>query len=164
MIATYLFYLLSFVGILCALLMVWTKNPVHSILYLIGTFFTIAGHYFLLNAQFLGVIHIIVYAGAIMVLFLYVIMMMNLNVATEPLKSNLQKITGTIATGLLGLVLVVAARNADLSMEHNKDVTIGYVENLGKILFSDYLVPFEISSILLLGSMVGAVFLSKKVN
>ena len=62
MVTELLFYLLSFVAILCAIMMIFSKNPVHSILYLIATFFAIAGHYFLLNAQFLGMVHIIVYA------------------------------------------------------------------------------------------------------
>ena len=73
------FYSLSFLAIFSGLAMILSRNPVHSVLYLIVTFFAIAGHYFLLNAEFLGAVHIIVYAGAIMVLFLYVIMMLNLN-------------------------------------------------------------------------------------
>ena len=91
-----LFYFLSFVGVLSALMVVFSKNPVHSVLYLIITFFAIAGHYLLLNAQFLFVTHIIVYAGAIMVLFLYVIMLLNLNNESEPHKSTLLKIAASI--------------------------------------------------------------------
>src|SRR5277367_5611497 len=87
MITTYLFYLLSFLAIMFGLMVVLSKNPVHSVLYLVLTFFTIAGHYVLLNAQFLAAVHIIVYAGAIMVLFLFVIMLLNLNKETEPHKS-----------------------------------------------------------------------------
>ena len=83
MITTYLFYFLSFLAIMFALMVVFSKNPVHSVLYLVLTFFTIAGHYVLLNAQFLAAVHIIVYAGAIMVLFLFVIMLLNLNKETE---------------------------------------------------------------------------------
>jgi len=82
------FYFLSFFGIICALLVVFSKNPVYSVLYLILTFFAIAGHYILLNAQFLAAVHVIVYAGAIMVLFLYVIMLLNLNQESEPHKST----------------------------------------------------------------------------
>jgi NADH-quinone oxidoreductase subunit J len=164
MISQYLFYLLSFIAILSAVMMVFTKNPVHSVLYLIVTFFSIAGHYFLLNAQFLGVVHIIVYAGAIMVLFLYVIMMLNLDEEIEPVKTNAQKFAGVISACTLCLVLVAALRGAEIKTlaETNVRSEIGLVTNLGKTLFNDFLLPFELASILLLGSMVGSVFLSKK--
>jgi NADH-quinone oxidoreductase subunit J len=158
----YLFYLLSFVAILSALLMVTAKNPVHSVLYLVVTFFSIAGHYFLLNAQFLGVVHIIVYAGAIMVLFLYVIMMLNLNEEVEPMKSNFQKFAGVISAGLMALVLIASMRTADIKTTSSPSSEIGFVSNLGQTLFNEYLLPFELASILLLAAMVGAVFLSKK--
>lgn len=163
MISQYLFYFLSFVAILSALMMVFSKNPVHSVLYLVVTFFSIAGHYFLVNAQFLGVVHIIVYAGAIMVLFLYVIMMLNLNEEIEPIKTNLQKFIGVISAGLLSLVLIASVRGAELKTTlTERDSQIGFVNNLGKTLFNEYLLPFELASILLLAAMVGAVFLSKK--
>ena len=75
----YIFWFLSFLALMSSLMVVFTKNAVYSVLCLIITFFAIAGHYLLLNAQFLAAVHIIVYAGAIMVLFLFVIMLMNLN-------------------------------------------------------------------------------------
>src|SRR3569832_2803837 len=96
-----LFYFLSFLSILSALMMVVSKNPIHSVLYLIITFFAIAGHYILLNAQFLAAVHIIVYAGAIMVLFLYVIMMLNLNADVEPHKSKAARAAAVVAGGIL---------------------------------------------------------------
>lgn len=74
-----MFCVLSLIAITSAALLIFSKSPIHSVLYLIVTFFAIAGHYILLNAQFLAVVHVIVYAGAIMVLFLFVIMMLNLN-------------------------------------------------------------------------------------
>ena len=104
----YLFYFLAFVSIFSALLVVSAKNPIHSVLFLIITFFAIAGQYIILNAQFLAIVHIIVYAGAIMVLFLFVLMLLNLNKETEPVKSNLMKGIGVLAGCLLGLVLVAA--------------------------------------------------------
>ncbi|MBP6396351.1 MAG: NADH-quinone oxidoreductase subunit J [Saprospiraceae bacterium] len=162
MVTELMFYFLSFVAILSAIMMISTKNPVHSILYLIVTFFAIAGHYFLLNAQFLGMVHIIVYAGAIMVLFLYVIMMLNLNEDAEPVKSKYQKISATLSGGIFMLVMVAGLRSADVSLEKAKNTDIGLVNQLGKVLFHDYLLPFELSSILLLSAMIGAVFLSKK--
>src|SRR5437762_9214693 len=91
-------------------MVVFSKNPIHSVLYLIITFFAIAGHYVLLNAQFLAAVHVIVYAGAIMVLFLFVIMLLNLNKETEPHKSNALKLAAVIAAGLLLVVLVGALK------------------------------------------------------
>ncbi|MBI3511640.1 MAG: NADH-quinone oxidoreductase subunit J [Bacteroidetes bacterium] len=158
-----LFGTLSFIAILSGILVIFSKNPVHSVLYLIVAFFAIAGHYILLNAQFLAIVHIIVYAGAIMVLFLFVIMMLNLNKETEPHKPAWIQIAAVIAGGVLMVTLVGALRNAgSLPLTQPNDVNIGLVGNLGKVLFTDFLVPFEISSILFLAAMVGAVMLGKK--
>ena len=161
--ALQLFYFLSFLAVLSAMMVVVSKNPVHSVLYLILTFFAIAGHYILMNAQFLAAVHIIVYAGAIMVLFLYVIMMLNMNEEVEPHKSKLLKIAATITGGLLMLVLVGVIRSASETTPINQtDTQIGLIKNLGKVLYTDFMLPFEISSILLLAAMVGAVMLGKK--
>lgn len=158
----YLFYFLSFLALLSALMVIFSKNPVHSVLYLIITFFAIAGHYLLLNAQFLAAVHIIVYAGAIMVLFLYVIMLLNLNKEAEPHKPRLVKYAAVIAGGLVMVVLVGALRGADTQVNVVAgESEIGLVKNLGRVLFDEYLFPFEISSILFLAAMVGAVMLGK---
>ena len=92
-----LFWFLSVVALFSALMVISSKNPVFSVLWLIVTFFSISGHYILLNAQFLAIVNIIVYAGAIMVLFLFVIMLMNLNQETEPQKNRWIKLAGAIA-------------------------------------------------------------------
>ena len=163
MITNYLFYLLSFLAIMFALMVVLSKNPVHSVLYLVLTFFTIAGHYVLLNAQFLAAVHIIVYAGAIMVLFLFVIMLLNLNKETEPHKSIWLKTSAAIASGLLLVVLVGSLKGAEtIQPAATFNSSIGLIENLGKTLFNEFLLPFEVVSILLLSAMVGAVMLGKK--
>jgi len=83
-----LFWFLSVLALGSAIMVVASKNPVHSILFLIITFFAISGHYILLNAQFLAIVNVIVYAGAIMVLFLFVVMLMNLNADSEPPQKN----------------------------------------------------------------------------
>ncbi len=144
-------------------MVVVSKNPVHSVLYLIMTFFAIAGHYILMNAQFLAAVHIIVYAGAIMVLFLYVIMMLNLNAEVEPQKSKVLKIAATFSGGLLMLVLVGVIRKAsELSPANPADSQLGMIRNLGKVLYTDFILPFEVASILLLAAMVGSVMIGKK--
>jgi NADH-quinone oxidoreductase subunit J len=163
MLTQYAFYFLSILAIFSALMVVFSRNPVHSVLYLVVTFFSIAGHYFLMNSQFLAMVHIIVYAGAIMVLFLYVIMMLNLNTDTEPNKSNWVKGAAVVTGGLLMLILVVSTKSADALPVHKEmNPNIGLISNLGKVLYNEYMLPFEVSSILFLVSMIGAVMLGKK--
>ena len=158
-----IFLTLAVISVITALLMVLSKNPVHSVLYLILTFFAIAGQYILLNAQFLAVVHIIVYAGAIMVLFLFVLMLLNLNKDTEPQKSSLWKLSASIAAGML-LVTMVGAMRGSISVNTPENVNekVGLVENLGLVLFTDFVVPFEIAGILFLAAMVGAVLVGKR--
>src|SRR5258705_7767873 len=94
-----LFWLLAVLALFSALMVVVSKNPVYSVLWLIFTFFCISGHYILLNAQFLFIVNIIVYAGAIMVLFLFVIMLMNLNKSSEPQKNRWLRMAGVLGRG-----------------------------------------------------------------
>jgi NADH-quinone oxidoreductase subunit J len=159
-----LFWLLSVVALFSALMVITNKNPVYSVLWLIVTFFSISGHYILLNAQFLAIVNIIVYAGAIMVLFLFVIMLMNLNKETEPQKNRWLKLAGAVAGGCLLLVLVAALKDTDLKQQQAlvNEGSIGLIKNLGKELFTTYVVPFEISSVLFLSAMIGAVVIGKK--
>ncbi|MBX2889695.1 MAG: NADH-quinone oxidoreductase subunit J [Saprospiraceae bacterium] len=161
--ALYVFLTLAVVSVVFSLLMVFTKNPVHSVIYLIITFFSIAGQYVMLNAQFLAVVHIIVYAGAIMVLFLFVLMLLNLNAAAEPTQSRLWKLGAGIAAGMLFVTLVGALKGSiQVDTPPNADGHVGLVENLGKVLFTDFVVPFEIAGILFLAAMVGAVLVGKR--
>ncbi len=156
------FFFFSFLAVLSALMVVFAKNPVHSVLYLILTFFAIAGHYVLLNAQFLAVVHVIVYAGAIMVLFLFVIMFLNLNAETEPQKPILYKLIGVILSGGLLVLFVGAFKQLNMQYSDMPLTDIGLIKNLGMVLFNDFTLPFEIISILLLTAMVGAIMLGKK--
>jgi len=159
-----LFWILSVMALFSALMVITSKNPMHSVIWLIMVFFAISGHYLLLNAQFLAIVNIIVYAGAIMVLFLYVLMLMDLKKEIEPQKNRWLKLAGAVAGGSLLLVLVAALKSTDISKDIAETRTgdIGLIEKLGKVLFSDYVVPFEISSILFLSAMVGAVVIGKK--
>lgn len=160
-----LFFILSSMAIVSAIMVLVSKNPVHSILWLIAVFFAISGHYILLNAQFLAIVNLIVYAGAIMVLFLFVVMMMNLNKETDPQKNIWIKLAGVISGGCLLIVLISLVKQA--SEINNKQAltgigNIGLMKTLGKVLFTDFVVPFEISSVLFLSAMVGAVVIGKK--
>jgi NADH-quinone oxidoreductase subunit J len=160
-----LFWFLSALAILSAMMVVISKNPVHSILFLIIVFFAISGHYILLNAQFIAIVNIIVYAGAIMVLFLFVVMLMNLNADSEPpQKSKYLMYAGVIAGCSLLLLIVAALRKNDTmnQLTQLKDGDVGLIKNLGKTLFTDFVFPFEISSVLFLSAMIGAVVISKR--
>ncbi len=155
-------YFLTALTLLSALMVILSKNPIHSVLYLVFTFFCISGHYVLLNAQFLMVVNIIVYAGAIMVLFLFVIMMLDLRKNLPDSKSNLTKIAGVITGGTLMVILFAILRKNEFAPNPNADSQIGMVGNLGKVLFNEYLLPFELISILFFVAMVGAVMLGKR--
>ncbi len=158
-----LFFSLSGMTILSALVVVFTRKPMYSVLSLIFCFFTIAGHYILLNAQFLAITHVIVYAGAIMVLFLFTVMLLNLNTDADVPKSGKLQIAATIAAGMLFVTLLASLKATtlgDFALPPASDK--GLVQHVGQQLFTKFLLPFEISSILFLSAMIGAVVLSKK--
>jgi NADH-quinone oxidoreductase subunit J len=159
-----IFWFLSLLTVGSAIMVVASRNPVHSILFLIVTFIALTGHYIMLNAQFLAIVNLIVYAGAIMVLFLFVVMLMNLNRQGEPQKNLWMLVAGIMAGGGLLLVVVMAVKDMT-GKPRTIDVeggNIGLIKELGQRLFSDYVIPFEVSSILFLSAMVGAVLLSRK--
>ncbi len=159
-----LFALLTVTALFGALMVIVSRNPVYSVLWLILTFFAISGHYILLNAQFLAVVNIIVYAGAIMVLFLFVIMLMNLSKESQPSRNRWIKFAGVVSGGCLMLVLVAALRDVEIkdNIAMVGEGDIGLIKHLGKELFTTYVVPFEVSSILFLSAMVGAVVIGRK--
>ena len=159
-----IFYILSAVTLATAFLTIVSKNPIHSAIYLVICFFSIAGHYLMFNAQFLAVVHIIVYSGAIMVLFLFTIMLMNLNEEEEPHKPILSKIAAVISFCLLAFILLATYIKAQPIIEEYTVLGEDYqsIKVLGKVLLNEYMVPFEFASVLLLVSMIGAVLLSKR--
>jgi len=157
--------MLSAIMIISALLVVFSTNPINSVIYLIICFIAMAGHYILLNAQFLAVVHIIVYTGAIMVLFLFVIMLLNLNKAIIPQKSQLTRISAVVTGGLFFLVVLAATRQTfEIQARYPFTGDIGLVKEVGKALFHEFLLPFEMSSVLFISAMVGAVMFGKKDN
>lgn len=159
-----LFFIVAFCAVASAIYFVFSKNPLYAILSLIITMFSISGLYILLNAQFLGIVQIIVYAGAIMVLFLYILMMLNLNKEDEGKKNNILKFIGIISGGLLmvGTLGILRGANSEVSSLANVDYTAGLTKNLGILLFNEYVLPFELASILILAGIVGAVLIGKK--
>ena len=147
-----------------ALMVILSPHPIRSVLFLVLTFFLISANYVMLNAQFLAIVNIIVYTGAIMVLFLFVLMLLNLSKDNEPKTSVLMKVGAAIAGGSLFIVLFAALKDAAFTTVQHTDDSIGLVEQLGMLLFDKYVLPFEVSSILFISAMVGAVLLSKKEN
>jgi NADH-quinone oxidoreductase subunit J len=157
----YIFFGLSGLAIFAAIMVLVSKKPIHSLLYLILCFFAIAGHYLMLNAQFLAVVHIIVYAGAIMVLFLFTLMLLNLNITAELSKSKLAQVVAVTAGGLLLLTLVAVLKGLDTQTPLLPTSQIGITKNIGQVLFNQYMFPFEAASLLFLTAMVGAVMMVK---
>jgi NADH-quinone oxidoreductase subunit J len=159
-----LFYFFSFLAILSSLMVIISKNPIHSVLYLILTFFTLSGHYILLNAQFISIVNLIVYAGAIMVLFLFTIMFLNLKEDTFVGSRRWFNMASVLlAITLAGLLLTKFALSpVTIASEAERNSQIGMVENLGQTLFTNFLVPFELVSVLFLSAMVGAVMLGRR--
>lgn len=159
-----LFCVLSVITLATAFLTIYSKNPIHSAIYLVISFFSIAGHYMLLNAQFLAIVHVIVYSGAIMILFLFTVMLMNLNKENEVHKPRVTRLGAIVMFCLMCLVLIAIFINSKPIV--GEYVTTGEdyqsIKVLGKVLLNEYMVPFEFASVLLLVAMIGAVLLSKK--
>lgn len=146
-----------------ALMVILSQHPVRSVMYLILTFFLISANYIMMNAQFIAIVNIIVYAGAIMVLLLFVLMLLNLSKDNEPKSSLPMKLAAILAGGSLITVLVAAVKDAALAPVAEISINQqGLVESLGQLLFTKYVLPFEISSILFISAMVGAVLLAKR--
>ncbi|MCH9008444.1 NADH-quinone oxidoreductase subunit J [candidate division KSB1 bacterium] len=160
-----LFFAFAAVAVAGAILMVVHRNPVYSALFLILTLFAIAGLFVLLNAPFIAAVHVIVYAGAIMVLFLFVVLLMDLEeerVRRHRLK--LAQILGIVAAAVLlvevGVFLKAGFAGAATQGPDGSQI-IGDTESIGRLLFTEYLFPFEVASVLLLSGIIGSVLLAK---
>lgn len=158
-----LFFIIAAIAVISAVYFVVARNPLYAILSLIVTFFSIAGMYVLLNAQFLGIIQIIVYTGAIMVLFLYILMMLNMNKADEGKKNIVGKVIGFVSAGILFVGLLGAYKGLKLeTVAGNINYEAGLTANLGKLLFNEYVLPFELASILIFAGIISATLIGKK--
>jgi len=165
-----LFYTFAAVTVIGALMVVTQKNPVYSVLSLIAAFFGLAGLYVLLEAPFVAVAQIIIYAGAIMVLFLFTVMLLNAprEDAAEwdrshPLYRPMAVRVGAVLALLLALELGWAlSRTSGLTAAVNESSGDLTIATMGRVLFTDYMFAFEVTSILIIASMVGAVVLAKK--
>ncbi|MBU3680501.1 MAG: NADH-quinone oxidoreductase subunit J [Flavobacterium sp.] len=159
-----LFSVLSAITLATAFLTIFTKNPIHSAIYLVICFSSITGHYLLLNAQFLGIVNFIVYTGAIMVLFLFTLMLMNLNKEDEVHKPRVTRLAAVVLFCVMCLVLLAIFINSKPIVGDYDSTGEDYQSTkvLGNVLLNEYMLPFEYVSILLLVAMIGVVLLSKK--
>jgi NADH-quinone oxidoreductase subunit J len=160
-----LFYIFAVGGISSALLVVTRRNPIISAIYLIVNFFCLAGIYLTLHAQFIAVIQILVYAGAIMVLFVFVIMLLNLG-DERSLRDGFswkKVVAGGFGFGvLMEMIYIFMKPNSTQTIEMTRATNIGTVEAIGRVLFTQFLFPFEVTSLLLTAAIVGAIVLAKK--
>ncbi len=163
---TLFFLIITLVAIVSAILVITCKNPINSALSLIMTFFCLATYYVMLDAPFMAAVQVMVYAGAIMVLMVFTIMLLNIRVDAS--KKHSHKVLFGLIIGfftLLNIIFVliksrVALPTGPYSGEMIK--SIGHTELIGKEIFTNFLLPFEITSILLLVAIIGAVILAKK--
>lgn len=161
---TITFYILSAITLATAFLTIYSRNPIHSAIYLIICMVSIVGHYLLFNAQFLALVQLIVYAGAIMVLMLFTIMLMNLNKEDEVHKPRITRLGAIVVFILMSVVLVSIFVHSKTIMGDYDSLGEDYqtIKKLGTVLLNEYMVPFEFASVLLLVAMMGVVLLSKK--
>ena len=163
------FYVISALILGFALLVVSTKNTVHAVLFLVLNFLAVAALYVLLTAQFLAAIQVLVYAGGIVVLYLFVVMLVNLKRPPEDHSAPQRRVwTGFALAGLVLVQLVAiliwggVGVPVDPHTMQASDLAMNNVESIGRLLYKDYLVPFEVASMLLLVAMVGAIILAKR--
>jgi len=167
MLESFLFGLFTITAIACALGTVFHRNPVHCALFLVGVLLSMSGMFVLLNAQFIAAIQILVYAGAIMVLFLFVVMLLSVKGETPLLTPGTARAFG-ILFGFLVLVeliwVVMAPGIADWRPGPAPPLPAGFGSpaEVGRILYTTWLYPFEITSVLLLVAVIGAVVLARR--
>jgi len=161
---TFFFYFLSAVAVISAILVITRRNPVHSALSLIMTLLSLAGLYLMLYAPFVAGVQIILYAGGIMVLFLFVIMLVNIERAEREYVFNHQWHVGVVAGVALGALLLFVYQKGSSIFPVNPAAPPEpqNTQQVGMVLFQSYLLPFEIASLLLLVAIVGAVVMAKK--
>ena len=164
---TVVFFLLAGAAVVSALLLVLFRNPVYSALSLVATLFCVAGLFVLLQAHFLAAVQVIVYAGAIMVLFLFVIMLLNLGAS-----KSLEVVTGRyrgfavilLSTMLVAFLGLTSLRQIGGTPVPNEELATNNIPYIGKLLYTDFLLPFEVASMILLVALIGVVVLVKREN
>ncbi len=156
------FYFFAAIMVIAAVRMITAKNPVHSALSLVLVFFTSSAIWLLLEAEFLAITLVLVYVGAVMVLFLFVVMMLDINI-TQMREGFVRFMPVAVVVSvvmIVELVLVVMSKEFDIGREVVAETQIGNTQALGEILYTDYLLPFEVASVILLVAIVAAIVLT----
>ncbi len=159
-----LFYVFAFLTLLCGVLVIanpFSRNPVTSAMFLVLTIISMAGLFVLLHAFFLAAVQIIVYAGAVIVLFLFVIMLLDLKEEQRRKIKSFSVAAGLLSVGAI-VTIFLKSLGATLFNFSSLPALEGDTTSLGKLLFTQYVLPFEVVSVLLLVAMVGVILLSKK--
>lgn len=160
-----LFAIFAIGAVATAMFTITRRNPVAAAMSLIGHFFMLAGLYLTLHAQFVAVVQVLVYAGAIMVLVVFVIMLLNLgNEKQLTERASMRTTLGTAIAALFAVQVVTAlvARPTGILAQSDKALAIGTTASIGNALFTTYIFPFEAVSLLLLAALIGAVILAKR--
>jgi len=157
------FWILALLAVVCAMGLVLQRNPIHGALFLVGNLASIAGLFLLQRAEFLAAVQVIVYAGAIMVLFVFAIMVLipgKEETGPDPYRS--QRWLAVPLGGLLALEVALIGRSVLWATPSRGVAVDGTAQGVGRLLFTDYLFPFEVTSFLLLAAMVGVMALTKR--
>jgi NADH-quinone oxidoreductase subunit J len=161
----FFFFLFAIVGLFSAIMVITRKNVMHAALFLLLTFACVGATYVLLRAELLAAVQVLVYAGAVTVLFLFAILLVNIPRVVRLRQWNRQTAVAVIIAGLTGLWLIIAATRTFGKLElpaGAADQPLGTPRAIGQLLFADFMVPFEIASLILLAAMVGAIFLARE--
>jgi NADH-quinone oxidoreductase subunit J len=161
----FFFFLFAIVGLFSAIMVITRKNVMHAALFLLLTFACVGATYVLLRAELLAAVQVLVYAGAVTVLFLFAILLVNIPRVVRLRQWNRQTAVAVVIAGLTGLWLIIATTRTFGKLElpaGAADQPLGTPRAIGQLLFSDFMVPFEIASLILLAAMVGAIFLARE--
>ena len=161
----FFFFLFAVVGLFSAIMVITRKNVMHAALFLLLTFACVGATYVLLRAELLAAVQVLVYAGAVTVLFLFAILLVNIPRVVRLRQWNRQTAVAVVIAGLTGLWLIIATTRTFAKLElpaGAADQPLGTPRAIGQLLFADFMVPFEIASLILLAAMVGAIFLARE--
>jgi len=161
----FFFFLFAIIGLFSAIMVITRKNVMHAALFLLLTFACVGATYVLLRAELLAAVQVLVYAGAVTVLFLFAILLVNIPRVVRLRQWNRQTAVAVVIAGLTGLWLIIAMTRTFGKLElapGAADQPLGTPRAIGQLLFSDFMLPFEIASLILLAAMVGAIFLARE--
>lgn len=164
LIQTTVFYFFSGILVLSALAMITVRNPVHAALFLILAFFTSGALWLLLEAEFLGIVLVLVYVGAVMVLFLFVVMMLDINIAKMRAGYAKYLPVGLLVGAAMAaeMIIILTKTNFEHAQANTKPADYSNTQELGKLLFTEYVYPFEIAGVILLVAIIAAITLTMR--